>query len=83
MHFYFVQDGNYNKPIPAQHDERLNHPITCQEDEFIAGDNVFCDRCTQNQLLKIKQLANFVPYNEVKGFSTVLTIISSKALVSF
>jgi len=25
-----------------------------------------CSVCTQNQLLKVKQLANFVPQNEVK-----------------
>ncbi|XP_053379975.1 transmembrane protein 201-like [Mercenaria mercenaria] len=60
----FDKDGSYNKPIPAQYDERLNKPIKCQEDDFIGGHNVLCDRCTQNQLLKIKQLANFIPYNE-------------------
>lgn len=60
----FDKDGNYNKPIPSQYDERLNHPITCDKDEFLGGHDILCARCSQNQLLKIKQLANFVPYNE-------------------
>ena len=62
---YVLQDGGYNKPIPAQYDERLNNPVTGAEDEYIGGDSVLCDRCRQNTLLKVKQLANFVPYNEV------------------
>ena len=66
MYIYFItQTGDYNKPIPSQYDDRLNHPISCEREEFISGDNLLCSRCSENQLLKVKQLANFVPYNEV------------------
>ena len=62
-----LQTGDYNKPIPAQYDDRLNHPAGCDQEEFISGDELLCNRCSQNQLLKVKQLANFVPYTEVSS----------------
>ncbi|OWF44063.1 transmembrane protein 201-like [Mizuhopecten yessoensis] len=62
----FKEDGHYNKPIPAQYSESMNHPVSCKTDEFISKDTVLCDECSQNQLLKVRQLAAFVPFNENK-----------------
>ncbi|KAL5014383.1 hypothetical protein ScPMuIL_008653 [Solemya velum] len=60
----FKQDGDYNKQIPAQYSEDMNYSITCQKSEFIGGHNVLCPQCNANQLLKVKQLANFSPYHQ-------------------
>ncbi|XP_033763827.1 transmembrane protein 201-like [Pecten maximus] len=62
----FREDGHYNKPIPAQYSESMNYPINCKTDEFISKDSLLCDECNQNQLLKVRQLAAFVPFNENK-----------------
>ena len=68
------QDGDYNKPIPAQYVESLNHPVTPLRSTATAhsADSLYalCDACNANQLLKVKQLANFVPYNEVEAVLT-------------
>ncbi|ELU18533.1 hypothetical protein CAPTEDRAFT_188375 [Capitella teleta] len=66
----FTKDGDYNKPIPAQWSCDLNHPITAETkdrspDHFNSGSDQLCEACNRNQLLKIRQLSNFVPYNEV------------------
>ncbi|XP_052227400.1 transmembrane protein 201-like isoform X2 [Dreissena polymorpha] len=60
----FEKDGSYNKAIVAQYDESYNRPINCKKAEFLGGHDLLCDKCCQNQLLKVKQLANFTPYNE-------------------
>ncbi|XP_013417487.1 transmembrane protein 201 isoform X2 [Lingula anatina] len=62
----FAQDGDYNKPIPSQYYESMNHPMTAvqTEDAYKDSRSVLCEACSRNQLLKIKQLANFVPCNE-------------------
>lgn len=62
----FGEDGNYNKPIPAQFNESMNYPVNCKTDEFISKDSILCDECNQNQLLKVRQLSAFVPFNENK-----------------
>ncbi|WAR15193.1 TM201-like protein, partial [Mya arenaria] len=71
----FDKDGNYNKPILAQYDEKLNRPFKCKEAEFLGGHDLLCDRCSQNQLLKVKQLANFTPYDE-KNFNAEVEAFS-------
>lgn len=60
----FREDGHYNKPVPAQYNESMNYPINCKADDFISKDSLLCDECNQNQLLKVRQLAAFVPLNE-------------------
>ena len=69
----FKDDGSYNKAIPAQFSESLNslkgrcstqqlqeEPQSPQQQ---LGNN-FCADCNRNQLIKIKQLAAFVPVCE-------------------
>ena len=65
--YIFAKDDDYNKPIPSQYAESLNYPVPAANlsRTFIGGDNDLCDRCNRNQLLKVKQLANFVAYDEV------------------
>ncbi|KAK7094180.1 transmembrane protein 201-like [Littorina saxatilis] len=60
----FSTDGDYNKPVPAQFTEDINHPINCRAGEFLTRCQYLCHNCQRNQLLKIKQLAAFVPLNE-------------------
>ena len=65
--YIFAKDDDYNKPIPSQYAESLNYPVPAANlsRTFVGGDNDLCDRCNRNQLLKVKQLANFVAYDEV------------------
>ena len=65
---FICQDGDYNKPIPAQYVEDFNYPITPERrsDSLNDSSDVLCRRCQTNQLLKIKQLANFTPHHEVR-----------------
>lgn len=63
------QDGDYNKPIPAQHDERLNFsaPASCQSDSSpLEGKtrSQLCSACNYHQLVKVRLLANFTPTEE-------------------
>lgn len=60
----FKEDGSYNKPVPAQYTEDINHPIHCLPAEFLTRGEFLCHSCQRNQLLKIKQLAAFEPLNE-------------------
>lgn len=65
----FKEDGDYNKPIPAQHDERLNFtaPASCQSDSSplkMKTSNQLCSACNYHQLVKIRLLANFTPTEE-------------------
>nr|CAD7427878.1 unnamed protein product [Timema monikensis] len=60
----FSNDGGYNKDIPAQHDELLNHPINAANQTKSLGEVLssksLCHYCNINQELKIQQLAGFV-----------------------
>lgn len=66
----FKEDGDYNKPIPAQHNERLNFtaPASCQWDsspvKVMKSSNQLCSACNYHQLVKIRLLANFTPTQE-------------------
>ena len=66
--FVLTQDGDYNKPIPTQYNGDLNHPVSCEQGDFISNNDVLCEKCSRNQLLKTKQLAAFVPLNEVLSY---------------
>ncbi|KAK7872638.1 hypothetical protein R5R35_002638 [Gryllus longicercus] len=62
----FSTDGGYNKVIPAQHDELLNHSVTAKSSPNkksppVSSKTPFCRKCTINQDLKIQQLASFTP----------------------
>ncbi|XP_070562076.1 transmembrane protein 201-like [Ptychodera flava] len=67
----FSEDGGYNKPIPAQSDEGLYHSVVADYHQQYAphdgnhSNNRLCNQCTRNQLLKVKQLAAFIPHNEM------------------
>ncbi|XP_051895380.1 transmembrane protein 201 isoform X2 [Pristis pectinata] len=70
----FQENGDYNKPIPAQYMEHLNHMVTSwatpsqasKIQQWPNGQILFCKKCNSNQPLKIKQLASFVPRDEDK-----------------
>ncbi|KAK1143569.1 transmembrane protein 201-like [Acipenser oxyrinchus oxyrinchus] len=70
----FQENGHYNKPIPAQHLEHLNHgvsagltvPETPKVLQWVNCQMLLCKKCNNNQTLKIKQLASFVPREEEK-----------------
>uniref|UniRef100_A0A4W3H371 Transmembrane protein 201 n=1 Tax=Callorhinchus milii TaxID=7868 RepID=A0A4W3H371_CALMI len=68
----FQENGDYNKPIPAQYMEHLNHMVTSwtspteasKVQQWPNGQLLFCKKCNSNQTLKVKQLASFVPRDE-------------------
>ncbi|MBN3326181.1 TM201 protein, partial [Atractosteus spatula] len=68
----FQENGDYNKPIPAQYMEHLNHgvsaglpvPQTPKTLQFVNCQMLLCKKCNNNQTLKIKQLASFAPREE-------------------
>ncbi|XP_022255524.1 transmembrane protein 201-like isoform X2 [Limulus polyphemus] len=66
----FSETGDYNKPIPAQYDESLNFPVTGSVVEGYEEKykqpliNGLCKECNQNQTMKIRLLADFVPLNK-------------------
>ncbi|XP_070696352.1 transmembrane protein 201 [Pempheris klunzingeri] len=68
----FQENGDYNKPIPAQYMEHLNHgvsgslpsseiPKTLQ---WVNCQMLLCRKCNNNQSVKIKQLASFIPRDD-------------------
>ncbi|XP_044067174.1 transmembrane protein 201 [Siniperca chuatsi] len=68
----FQENGDYNKPIPAQYMEHLNHgvsgslpssetPMTLQ---WVNCQMLLCRKCNNNQSAKIKQLASFIPRDD-------------------
>ncbi|XP_047225217.1 transmembrane protein 201 isoform X1 [Girardinichthys multiradiatus] len=70
----FQENGDYNKPIPAQYMEHLNHgvsgslpssetPATLQ---WVNCQMLLCRKCNNNQTAKIKQLASYVPRDDDK-----------------
>jgi hypothetical protein len=70
LHCLYSQDGSYNKTIPAQHDELLNHPVHAvsprKKSLSDANGNGLCRKCNINQELKVQQLAVFMPVNPAR-----------------
>ncbi|XP_014673159.1 PREDICTED: transmembrane protein 201-like [Priapulus caudatus] len=70
----FTQEGDYNRLIPEQHCEELNKRAAASQhalddssgrwDPLTKKKLGLCATCSQNQLLKVKQLSAFVPFNE-------------------
>ncbi|XP_066528752.1 transmembrane protein 201 [Hoplias malabaricus] len=68
----FQENGDYNKPIPAQYMEHLNHGVSagfpvCEAPKTLQWVNcqmLLCKKCNNNQTIKIKQLASFTPREE-------------------
>lgn len=68
----FQENGDYNKPIPAQHSEHLNHLVSgggtiaeaTKPQQWVNCALLLCKRCNSNQGVKIKQLASFLPRDE-------------------
>ncbi|KAM9855978.1 transmembrane protein 201 [Aulostomus maculatus] len=65
----FQDNGDYNKPIPAQYMEDLNHGVSGTPPSSVAprtlqwvnSQMLLCRKCNNNQSKKIKQLASFFP----------------------
>ncbi|XP_029975609.1 transmembrane protein 201 [Salarias fasciatus] len=63
----FQENGDYNKPIPAQYMEDLNHGVSGQLPssqtpkglQYVNCQMLLCRKCNNNQSLKIKQLASY------------------------
>ncbi|XP_004639694.2 transmembrane protein 201 [Octodon degus] len=70
----FQENGDYNKPIPAQYLEHLNHVVSsapsprepAQPQQWVSSQVLLCRRCNHHQTTKIKQLAAFTPREEGK-----------------
>lgn len=68
----FQENGDYNKPIPAQYLEHLNHVVSsapsprapAQPQQWVSSQVLLCRRCSHHQTTKIKQLAAFSPRDE-------------------
>ncbi|KAL7864917.1 hypothetical protein AOLI_G00163370 [Acnodon oligacanthus] len=68
----FQENGDYNKPIPAQYMEHLNHGVSAgipvsevpKTLQWVNCQMLLCKKCNNNQTLKIKQLASFTPREE-------------------
>ncbi|XP_038161907.1 transmembrane protein 201 [Cyprinodon tularosa] len=68
----FQENGDYNKPIPAQYMEHLNHGVsgslpsseTPKTLQFVNCQMLLCRKCNNNQTAKIKQLASYVPRDD-------------------
>ncbi|XP_066462693.1 transmembrane protein 201 [Eleutherodactylus coqui] len=68
----FQENGDYNKPIPAQHSEHLNHLVSggstlaeaTKPQQWVNCGTLLCKKCNNNQSTKIKQLASFLPREE-------------------
>ncbi|XP_036901200.1 transmembrane protein 201 isoform X2 [Sturnira hondurensis] len=68
----FQENGDYNKPIPAQYLEHLNHVVSSapsprtppQPQQWVSSQVLLCRRCSHHQTTKIKQLAAFTPRDE-------------------
>ena len=75
---FCFQNGDYNKPIPAQYMEHLNHGVsgglpaseTTKTLQWVNCQMLLCRKCNNNQSAKIKQLASFIPRDDV---STVVS----------
>ncbi|KAF4078057.1 hypothetical protein AMELA_G00195010 [Ameiurus melas] len=68
----FQENGDYNKPIPAQYMEHLNHGVSAglpvseapKTLQWVNCQMLLCKKCNNNQTVKIKQLASFAPREE-------------------
>uniref|UniRef100_A0A3Q4MG46 Transmembrane protein 201 n=1 Tax=Neolamprologus brichardi TaxID=32507 RepID=A0A3Q4MG46_NEOBR len=68
----FQENGDYNKPIPAQYMEHLNHGIsgslpsseTPKTLQWVNCQMLLCRKCNNNQSAKIKQLASYIPRDD-------------------
>ncbi|XP_053308047.1 transmembrane protein 201 isoform X2 [Spea bombifrons] len=67
----FQENGDYNKPIPAQHSEHLNHVLyggnsesDAKPQQWVNSQMLLCKKCNNNQSTKIKLLASFSPREE-------------------
>uniref|UniRef100_A0ABK0L9V8 Transmembrane protein 201 n=1 Tax=Rattus norvegicus TaxID=10116 RepID=A0ABK0L9V8_RAT len=68
----FQENGDYNKPIPAQYMEHLNHVVSsvpsprdpAQPQQWVSSQVLLCRKCSHHQTTKIKQLAAFTPREE-------------------
>ncbi|KAI6073633.1 Transmembrane protein 201 [Aix galericulata] len=70
----FQENGDYNKPIPAQYMEHLNHVVSgattfcdpTKPQQWVSSQILLCKKCNNHQTTKIKQLASFSPREEGK-----------------
>ncbi|XP_044301404.1 transmembrane protein 201 isoform X2 [Varanus komodoensis] len=70
----FQENGDYNKPIPAQYLEHLNHVVSrasafydpAKPQQWVSSQVLLCKKCNNHQTTKIKQLAAFTPREEGK-----------------
>uniref|UniRef100_A0A8C8S0E1 Transmembrane protein 201 n=1 Tax=Pelusios castaneus TaxID=367368 RepID=A0A8C8S0E1_9SAUR len=70
----FQENGDYNKPIPAQYMEHLNHVVSgattfcdpTKPQQWVSSQILLCKKCNNHQTMKIKQLASFAPREEGK-----------------
>ncbi|XP_053256861.1 transmembrane protein 201 isoform X1 [Podarcis raffonei] len=70
----FQENGDYNKPIPAQYMEHLNHVVSgagafydpTKPQQWVSSQVLLCRKCNNHQTTKIKQLASFTPREEGK-----------------
>nr|XP_019944800.1 PREDICTED: transmembrane protein 201 [Paralichthys olivaceus] len=68
----FQENGDYNKTIPAQHKADLNYAVsgslhpseTLKTQQWVNCQMLLCKKCNNNQSLKIKQLASFIPRDD-------------------
>ncbi|GAA6107179.1 transmembrane protein 201 [Tachysurus ichikawai] len=68
----FQENGDYNKPIPAQYMEHLNHGVSAgipvseapKTLQWVNCQMLLCKKCNNHQTVKIKQLASFSPREE-------------------
>uniref|UniRef100_A0A1A7X8P4 Transmembrane protein 201 n=2 Tax=Iconisemion striatum TaxID=60296 RepID=A0A1A7X8P4_9TELE len=68
----FQENGDYNKPIPAQYMEHLNHGVSGSPPSFetpkslqwVNCQMLLCRKCNNNQSTKIKQLASYIPRDD-------------------
>lgn len=86
--FCCFQNGDYNKPIPAQYMEHLNHGVsgslpsseTPKTLQWVNCQMLLCRKCNNNQSAKIKQLASFIPRDDVCAllfsihYNTIFTV---------
>ncbi|XP_069466123.1 transmembrane protein 201 isoform X2 [Ambystoma mexicanum] len=68
----FQENGDYNKPIPAQFMENLNHVVSgetsfcdvAKPQQWVNSHLLLCKKCCNNQTAKVRQLASFQPRDE-------------------
>lgn len=59
------QAGDYNRTLPEQSCENLNHSVqSVKLEPYKPSHNGLCRKCNINQELKVQQLASFVPISK-------------------